>query len=785
MVYDVIEQGRTALNLTLQALNESQENFRTFFDTIDDIVIITNTEGDILHTNPAFTNKLGYDISEIGKLHLLDLHPEASRKEAEIIFEEMLDGKRDFCPLPLQKKNGDYFPVETRVWFGKWSGENCIFGICKDLSKEQEALQKFDRLFRCNPALMAVSSLPDRRFTDVNDSFLSALGYSKDEILGRTGSELGLFVEPQAQEEIARHLDERCFLKDVDLKVRTKDGSILEGLFSGEIIESQGHKSLLTVMVDITKRKQAEHALKKAEEKFRSLFDNSLDGIFITSPDGTIFNANRAACAYLNLTEDQICSSARDFIVDLEDPRLSQALTERERTGKFQGELNFKHENGTVFPVDISSAIIKDKSEPFQAYVIFRDVSERKRLEHERLEMERKSQHLLKLESLGIMAGGIAHDFNNLFHAALGNLELAAMDILGNSEVSHSIQDAVKCIKRASEISGKMLTYSGQAFFQRVELDINHLIECSLDSFKSMISKTVELEVQLQLGIERIMADHDRVLQIINSLLANSSEALGPDYGTVTLSTGVMNCDRVFLSRSSLNEKPAPGKFVFLRVADNGIGIDEKTVSRLFDPFFTTKSVGRGLGLSAVMGIVKAHRGAIIVDSKPGVGTAISVLFPACVKTDVVTSNILKLSDNSPTEKTGLAGRILLVEDEESVRDLAVRMIRHCGYDVITATNGAECLGLFQKNVEDIDIVLMNLVMPKIDGVEALDRMRAIDPGTKIIIMSGFNREQTLGRFDEKKPDGFIQKPYSVIDLREELARVAQTIQAKLSAQGS
>lgn len=244
-----------------QKIVASERNFRTFFETVDDLMMIGSPDGKIVFTNSAVSEKLGYSAEELEKMNILDVHPKKYRAEAENIFKEMFDGKRQFCPLPLQKKDGGLLPVETRVWFGEWDGKNCIFGISKDLSKQQAALDKFHKLFDNNPALMAVSSLPDRRFVEVNDAFLAKLGYEREEVIGKTSTELNLFVESEKQKQVAEELASKKYIRDIELSVRRKDGKIINGLFSGDIIDNQGEKSFLTVMTDITPQKKAKQEL--------------------------------------------------------------------------------------------------------------------------------------------------------------------------------------------------------------------------------------------------------------------------------------------------------------------------------------------------------------------------------------------------------------------------------------------------------------------------------------------------------------------------------------------
>jgi PAS domain S-box-containing protein len=269
-----VTEGRQAAEL----LQQSEQNHRAFFTAIDDIVVVSSLQGAIRYANPAATSKLGWTQEELVGMRILDLHPAWARDEATAILQDMFAGRRHSCPLPLQTRADVLLPVETRVWFGRWNGEDCIFGMSKDLSKEQEALQTFDRLFRMNPAPMALSGFADRRFVDVNDAWLRALGYRRDDVLGHTSTELGLFPDQPQQRRVGDLLSERGSIQDVDLVVRTRHGELRHGLFSGEVIQSQGQRLLLTVMIDITERQRAQAEkerviaeLQAAAEQIRTL----------------------------------------------------------------------------------------------------------------------------------------------------------------------------------------------------------------------------------------------------------------------------------------------------------------------------------------------------------------------------------------------------------------------------------------------------------------------------------------------------------------------------------
>ena len=633
------------------ALRESQKNFLTLFETMDDIIVIGDTDGKILHANAAALRKLDYGPEELKAMHILDLHPREKRHEAETIFAEMFKGERDVCPLPLAKKDGVYLPVETRVWFAKWSGKDCIFGISKDLSREQEALQKFNKFFELNPAPMAVSSLSDRKFMEVNESWLNTLGFSRDEVIGKTSAELGILVDPEKQQDFAKRLLDQGSVRDIELQIRKKDGTILEGIFSGETIDSQGRNYFVTAMLDVT---------------------------------------------------------------------------------------------------------------------------ERKRLEQKRLDMERKLLHVQKLESLGVMAGGIAHDFNNLLQVVLGNLDIALDDIPPNSEARQSILNAIKASERSAELSGQMLTYAGSSLYLPKEIYLEDLLNKTKSLLQSTISGNVALDFDICKKLPPIEGEPNQIQRLINNLVVNASEAIGANAGSVTLRTGVMDCDEAYLSQSRLEKKPESGRFVFLEVADTGCGMDAETQHKLFDPFFTTKFWGRGLGMAEVMGIIKGHHGAIIVDSEIGKGTTVRVLFPLSEKlqdSSVQVKGVIETKPSVPASPTGRKS-ILVVEDEEMVRGLVTSRLKVLGYLTITASDGEEGVRIFRERLNEIDLVLLDFAMPRINGAEAFEELVRIKPEVKVILSSGYTEDVVAKSFPGPKPAGFLSKPYKLEALKAELDRL-------------
>ncbi len=282
-----------------------RQNFDTFFNTIDDLLFVLDADGTMIHVNETVCRRLGYSEAELLGRPVLDVHPPLRREEAGRIVAAMLSGEADFCPVPVVTKGGAEIPVETRVVPGVWDGEPALFGVTKDVSALKLSEEKFQRLFHGNPALMAVTSLPERIYTDVNEAFLSALGYSREEVLGRTATELGLFIEPEQQRELAEQMQARGRVADRELKVRRKDGTILEGLFSGEIIESRGQQYFLTVMIDQTERKLAEEELRQSEEQLARAVEGSGVGLWDWRPQtgAETFNERWAEIAGYTLAE--------------------------------------------------------------------------------------------------------------------------------------------------------------------------------------------------------------------------------------------------------------------------------------------------------------------------------------------------------------------------------------------------------------------------------------------------------------------------------------------------
>jgi PAS domain S-box-containing protein len=396
------------------------------------------------------------------------------------------------------------------------------------------------------------------------------------------------------------------------------------------------------------------------------------------------------------------------------------------------------------------------------------DITEEKRAADEREAIERKLQDAQRLESLGVLAGGIAHDFNNLLTGMLGNASLARMMIAQSDDAQTCLAEIEATAQRAAELCKQMLAYSGKGRFVAQALDVKVLLEESRKLLEVSIDKNAGLRFSLDREIPQILADPTQMRQVVMNLIINASEALGGKDGSIKVSTGIAHLDGDSLGRMTPHSEAEPGDYVRLEVADNGCGIDSATLERVFDPFFTTKFTGRGLGLSAVLGIVRSHKGALNVDSQPGKGTTFQLYFPVAK------------GRREAGGKDGLSakgwrgtGTILIVDDEETVRAVAARMLAAFGFKALLACDGREGVERFQAAREEIVAVLLDMTMPHMDGEETFRLIREIDASAKVILMSGFSEQEALNRFSEKGLAGFLQKPFTPDALAAKLECIA------------
>ncbi|WP_051292884.1 response regulator [Citrifermentans bremense] len=387
------------------------------------------------------------------------------------------------------------------------------------------------------------------------------------------------------------------------------------------------------------------------------------------------------------------------------------------------------------------------------------EIAERKHAEEERIKLEKQMLHTQKLESLGVLAGGIAHDFNNILTVIAGNADLARLKLKPESPAVENLERVEAAAARAAELARQMLAYSGKGRFLVEELDLNELVEEMGHMLEVSISKKALLRYDCHRPLPVFKGDATQIRQIVMNLVINASEAIGDKSGVIAIGTGCVECNDDYFRNSWLSDPLPDGLYVSLEVADTGCGMDKETLGKIFDPFFTTKFTGRGLGMAAVLGIVRGHGGAIKVYSEPGKGTTFKLLFPA-----TALPSVLPAVEEREVQPWHGSGTVLLVDDEETIRALGSEMLKELGYQVVTACDGRQAVELFQSR-DDVSLVILDLTMPHMDGEECFRTLRRLDPTLKVVMSSGFTQQEVTEKLDGIA--GFIQKPYKLSTLRE------------------
>ena len=533
----------------------------------------------------------------------------------------------------------------------------------------------------------------------------------------------------------------------------------------------QGNRILLAgFTIDITEQKRAEEALRESKARFQAFYDLGLVGLTITSPEKGWLHINECLCSMLGYTEAELLKMTWAQLTHPDDLAADVEQFARILSGEIEGyelEKRFLTRSGGVFFAKLVVRCVRkpDRSVNFVVAMV-QDITERKRAEEERLNYEKQLLHAQKLESLGVLAGGIAHDFNNLLMAIMGNADLALMRLNPESPAVDNLKRIEQASARAAELAKQMLAYSGKGKFVVEPLDMSRLVEEMLHMLEVSISKKAVLRFNLTNPLPSIEADATQLRQIIMNLVINASEAIGDKSGVIAVTTGCMNCNRSYLKDVWLDENLSEGLYVSLEIADTGCGMDKETLSKLFDPFFTTKFTGRGLGMAAVLGIVRGHKGAIKVNSDQGKGTSFKVLFPASARPT-------ELFDGGSHKKDIWhgSGTVLLVDDEETVRGIGAEMLKELGFTVITAEDGEAGVAAFAKN-PDIAFVILDLTMPHMDGEQCFRELQRLKPDVKVIMSSGFSEHEVTQKFSGKGLAGFIQKPYRLSALEEAIRRI-------------
>ena len=631
----------------------------------------------------------------------------------------------------------------------------------EDRKRTQSAIGESEERFRAilgsAPDAITVKRCCDEKYIKVNDAFCHLTGFSPEDITEKSPADLGMIVNFESWENYRRTLKHLGEIKDYEMQYRLKDGRIIDALISGRMLRLNDEDCVVEILTDNTERKKTNEALRISEERYRLLFENAKDAIFIIQ-DGNVKFPNPTAKsigASLNLDLDQVPflnyvhPEDREMVIDwYRDQSFGEELS---------GTKSFRliNNDGEQLWVNINTVII-DWEGREAALNFLRDITPQKKLESQLYQNER-------LRAIGTLAGGIAHDFNNLLMAVQGNVSFMLLDIDESRPHYAQLKSIERCIRSGASLTKQLLGFARGGKYSVKSTNLNFIIDKVTDMFVRT-KKELRVHKDFQEDIWTVEVDQGQVSQVLLNLFVNAWQAM-PDGGDLHLSTENINLGKNYVKPYGVE----PGRYVVITVRDNGIGMSEKTQERIFDPFFTSKEIGKGtgLGLASSFGIIKNHKGFITVSSKKGQGSTFKIFLPTSTKKVLEEEEIS--GDIVPGTET-----ILLVDDEDMIIDIGQQMLERLGYTVHVAGGGKHAVTVFEEHKDRIDLVILDLIMPDMGGGETFDRLRELAPDIKVLLSSGYSIRNQAKAILDRGGNGFIQKPFELKQLSQKIRSIIE-----------
>jgi PAS domain S-box-containing protein len=754
------------------ALEESEQNLRSFFDTIDYFCFILDLQGNMLRFNQTVLRRLGYTEEELIGQSVLVTHPPDRRAEAGSIVAAMLAGTRNFCPVPLMAKDGTLIPVETRVMPGTWQGQPALFGVSKDISELRASEEKFSLIFHANPSPMALSSIPDGRYLEVNAAFERVTGHARATVIGLTPAGLGVLADAAQAEKLAQILAGQTPFTDLECCLRTKSGAIVYGLLGGDILPLQNTRVWLTVLIDITERVQAEVQLRKLQ----SAVEQSPTVVLITDPNGTIEYVNPQFSIQTGYTAAEAVGRNPRFLQSGSHSReFYRELWRTLRSGQtWRGEFCNRRKDGALFYESTAIAPIRDSPGQITHFVAIKEDVTKLRYMTDQLRLARDAAESANRAKSTFLAN-MSHEIRTPMNAILGFAQLLQRDPLITGQQRQRLdtinRSGEHLIRLINDILDMAKIESGLMNLALADCDFNALLEDVEGMFRLRVEeKQLQFELQRASGVpQRLHTDAGRVRQVLVNILSNAVKFTAQ--GNIRL--------RV---TSELLPKPSAESAAArlgIEVSDTGLGIAPEELGLVFEAFEQTHSGrrsggGTGLGMAISRQLARKLGGDLTVTSQVGVGSTFRFTFVAEVRdpasgTGVVTgvpNRVIGFRIEGPPPQA------LVVDDTESNRHVLRDLLEMVGLVVHEAVDGTEALE--RCAVLRPALVLMDRRMPGLDGLATIRALRSSPVGRdlRIMIVSADTLGMEEREWQSAGADGFISKPFHNEDLLTQLGRL-------------
>jgi two-component system, cell cycle sensor histidine kinase and response regulator CckA len=730
-------------------------------ESSQDAIIGTDLDGCIISWNRGAEVICGYTAGEVVGKHASVLVPPEQAASLSQRLEEIKSGRQiKGLETVMIAKNGGRIIVSLTISPVQDSAGTLIgvSALARDITGDkvvQESLRKANETSIYSSPVPIVAADVNSRVTVWNQAAAAAFGWSEHEVLGKL-----LPIIPVEETARAREMHKRLLsgeiLTGVEVRRQKRDGSLLTISLSATPLwdEHRKVKGIIGFLTDITDRKRSEEALRRAEEKYRSIFENAVEGIYQATADGQYVSANPALARMLGFDSPEELMATRDDISHQEyvNPELRvdfiRSIEELEVVRHFEYQAHRR--DGKLIWLSASAHAVRGKDGKLRYFEgTVQDVTERRELEQQLRQMQ-------KIEAIGRLAGGVAHDFNNILMAISSYAELLGRKVADDATRRY-VSEIVKATNRGSSLTQGLLTFGRKQVLSPRIFDLNSLVRQQLEMLKRLIPENVELKFIPCDAISSVKADPTQMEQVVMNLVINARDAM-PDGGAVVIAT-----ETTALDLGDGGDQSAPGSrnYVLLSVRDSGCGMSAETKSHMFEPFFTTKEQGKGtgLGLATVFGIVKQSMGHIVVESQPGQGSTFKIYLP---QTEGAAHSVQR---EEAIESVGGRETILLVEDDPAVREPAAEYLVECGYTVLKAGGGREALGIAKQRKEPIHLLLTDLVMPQMSGRELAEQIAALHPEASTIFMSGYSNNLLSNQqfLDPKRV--LLQKPFQLTAL--------------------